>query len=341
MPMTFPRPRRAARGATRVFLHAGHGKTGSSMIQSSLALSQAALAGHGLAYPLDPASAALAEAGRISAGNLEPGPGNSVHPPDRVARLLERHPLPEGQALVLSNENIFRSIAEAGFLEALQAALPGAEVRVLLFIRDPLDHAISAYQQNVKRRGRVDSFTEFLPSYGIGQAVGRCIDLVQQAGGSIEVRNYSRHKDDLLAVVEPWLGLPPGTLVQPPVARVNRSLNRAELELQRAFNRHFGRGSARFVSDMLCNGLPDIPSEAPHAEPAAVRAFLERMRAQVAPLNARLPEAERYRVETEAEALARLPSAEEARRLVFTPRQLQLLARSLTREIRAGRRGGG
>lgn len=339
--MRFPGLRRSARPPVRVFLHAGQAKTGSSMIQSSLALSRAALAGQGLSYPLDADRAEGAEAGRISEGNLEPGPGNSVHPGDCVARLLERHPLPEGQALVLSNENIFRSIAVAGFLEALQAALPGAEIRVLLFIRDPLDHAISAYQQNVKRRGRVDSFSEFLPSYGIGQAVGRCIDLVEQAGGSVDVRNYSRHKADLLAVVESWLGLPRGTLAVPPVARVNRSLNRAELELQRAFNRHFGRGSARFVSDVLCNELPDIPSEAPHAEPAALRAFLERMRAQVAPLNARLPEAERYRVETEAEALARLPSAEEAGRLVFTQRQLQLLARSLTREIRARRRGGG
>ncbi|WP_114964501.1 hypothetical protein [Alkalilacustris brevis] len=324
-----------------ICIHAGHGKTGSSYIQSSLALSQERLAEQGLFYPIGAEDRARAGAGHINEGNLVPGPGRTLHPKGSFRRFACRAaPLPgPGKTLLVSNENIFRSIAEAGFLDEARAVYPRARLRVLLFIRDPFEHAVSAYQQNVKRQGRADSFSDFLPGYRMPAAVLAALHATNAAGAELVVRNYSRHKRALVECVEDWLGLARGALLRPRARRVNRSLTRAELELQRAFNRSFGKASSRFISDVLCNELPDITPEPPHATHEALAEFLERMRALTAPVNALLPRAEHYHIESLAALCAQMPSEAQARSLHLTPAQIRVLAHSLSARIKAARPG--
>lgn len=68
-------------------LHTGHGKTGSSFLQSALALSSDALRDASIAYPIDPEIAARARAGGITAGNFRPAP-RLLLPDTRIEVLL-------------------------------------------------------------------------------------------------------------------------------------------------------------------------------------------------------------------------------------------------------------
>lgn len=148
------RERRLAARPDRVLLHVGHGKTGSSFLQAALANSPEALAAHGLGYPIDPEVAENARRGGISSGNMAPS-----------ARALQSA-LEQGwegpqDTLLISSESFFYKMRLKGFPEKLRQLLPDAEVQVLLYVRDPLEHAVSKYQQGVKRGG----FEAFLASY--------------------------------------------------------------------------------------------------------------------------------------------------------------------------------
>src|SRR5699024_2202324 len=126
-----------------------------------------------------------------------------------------------------------------------------------LFIRDPIEHASSWYQQSIKRAGNTGSIDSWYETEYIDPIrVGNIIDLVaHEPNIDLTVWNYSKRKHDLLALVAQWLDIPADSLATPPHAVVNRSLTSGELEMQRAINRYLGR-SGRLVSDRLCNRLP-------------------------------------------------------------------------------------
>lgn len=193
------RERRLAARPDRVLLHVGHGKTGSSFLQAALANSPEALAAHGLGYPIDPEVAENARRGGISSGNMAPS-----------ARALQSA-LEQGwegpqDTLLISSESFFYKMRLKGFPEKLRQLLPDAEVQVLLYVRDPLEHAVSKYQQGVKRGG----FEAFLASYNTPGNVAQFLKWLDGAlpGAQVTLRNYSRHRDDLMATFEAWLGLP-------------------------------------------------------------------------------------------------------------------------------------
>jgi hypothetical protein len=336
--MLFGRSDRGGAQPRTVYLHVGHGKTGSSYVQSSLALSRQALTETGISYPVPEDYLERALAGRINPGNLSPGPGETAHHKGTFSAFAKGLRFSEGQSLLVSNENIYSSIAREGFLDEVWAAYPDAAIRVLLFIRNPMDHAISAYQQNVKRRGRKNSLSDYLKSYTFPMMIGRSLEAIRKSDAKLTVLNYSNHKSALLRRVEDWLDAPAGLLTEPPVSQVNRSLTRTELQLQLAFNRHFGKGSARFISDVLCNELPEVRAELPYAAPAALKDFLDRMRELTAPINERLPQSERYVIESLESVLERMPSEAEATKFHFSEEQIEVLSRSLSRQIRAARR---
>lgn len=305
-----------------LYLHIGHGKTGSSYIQSSLALSMERLAAHGLAYPR-PASWADASRGRITSGNgkrlldhLEKG----SDPPDGLEGAHE--------GIVLSFEGLFRWLLQAeapARLHAFMEAHGFQTLRMLLFIREPVAHAASSYQQTVKRGGSSRPMEEYFASY---ERPAQVLALLRQFEGRPEtrfdVRNYSAHRDGLLDVVECWLEVPAGTLAMPPVEVVNRSLTGAELELQRQLNRHWGDAAGR-VADALCNRLPDIPADAVRPPLEVQEALWERLAPAIGEINHRIPEPERL---DRARDIVDTPSADDCRHL-FTSAQLAVIAETM------------
>jgi hypothetical protein len=322
-----------------ILLHVGHGKTGSSFIQSSLALSHAELAAGGITYPISTELAAAGRSGHISSGNLR-------HAASALTETIGQGFRTGHERVLISSEWLFLALmAElAEELAALPGQYPGARLRVLLYVRDPLDHAVSVYQQMIKRGGYTGSFAESLLVYRIPVKVGQFARAMQAAGAEITVLNYSRHAGSLLHTVEDWLGLPQDRLSNPPVETVNRSMTLAELELQRQFNLLFGKEARRYVSDPLCNRLPQVRSETPTLSHEALAAFLKAMEQMIAlkDVAAAVPAAEAYRLPAPDEVAARFAPADEALAFpfAFSAAQLQVIAEAIRGEVQRQVRHG-
>lgn len=310
-------------------MHVGHGKTGSSFLQSTLANSVDILATHEIAYPLMPETAERARAGKITSGNLRPGSGH-------INRLLRRGWDGPNERLLLSSEAYFLKMRSKGFLDRIRHLLPDADLQILLFIRDPLDHAVSNYQQVVKRHGYVADFDQFLKEYNIPRRVGQFVDWVRSLGVTVHMRNYSRISKDLKGAFEGWLGMPQGSLVPPARQQINRSLNVPEMAMQLAFNRHYGK-AAPFVSDALCEDLPDIRAARPPVSAERLDGFIKRMHATIETLDFGdcLPADEGYRLPTLEEATALFEPPAEGPVYAFTADQLDVFARAISARLLA------
>jgi hypothetical protein len=270
-----------------LFLHVGHGKTGSSYLQACFAAAADGLAGHGVAYPL---TGGGADPAAITTGN---------------GALLRRAlggkdvRLPGG-SLLFSRELFFRELMEPGARERLVAfaAEHGlGPVHVLLFIRDPIEHAASSYQQTVKRSGSTASLTEFLETYRLPELVERFLDTFANTPGvGITVRNYGRVRDRLRQTATAWLGVPAEVLGEPDVPRVNRALTAAELALQLAVNRVAG-AAGRVLADRLCEALPDLPARPLLPPLDAQERLLDRLRPVLGRLEGRIEPPHRYLAE--------------------------------------------
>ncbi|CUH39460.1 hypothetical protein JSE7799_02187 [Jannaschia seosinensis] len=313
----------------RLRLHIGHGKTGTSFLQSALALSEDVLSTNGIHYPDLTNSFPAARAGRITSGNAH------VNKRPLIQYAREGHETaPEGASLLFSNEGLFGYFNRNEAPKLLRAII-AEQFRpdVLCFLRDPLEHAVSLYQQTVKRSGNTHEFKGYLKNYRVPTEVLRMMDMCEDLGIPVRFHNYSNHRKTILGLLEDWLELEDGTLVVPERSTVNRSMTNAEIALQLEFNRHLGNQASKLISDPLCDQLPDVKSEYPAIEIEDLKPFLDRMREQMALVNARLPDAERYNVPEAEEAIAGFRSPHDSELLSFSREQLAVIANCICRLI--------
>ena len=313
-----------------IYMHVGHGKTGSSFIQSSLVLSQAALSDAGIAYPIDEKWAVAGRAGNISSGNLKPVPGELV--------ALARRGFESGHKHVLvSSEALFRGLTDqvADDHAALLSEFPGCAIKILLYVRNPVDHVVSTYHQMIKRGGYTGSFAKAVKGYRFPTLVGQFFKSMRGRGADVTVLNYSRHSRSLLVTVEDWLGLRSGALANPPVQIVNRSMTLAELELQRHFNIAMGESARRYASDPLCNLLPDIRSETPPLAPEDLEAFIARMMhmVQEADVVSAIPPDEAYEVPLFDDIVDMFRPRESTYPFAFSSDQLRVVVEAVKTEM--------
>ncbi|MEX2520646.1 MAG: hypothetical protein WD969_15085 [Paracoccaceae bacterium] len=314
-------------------IHIGHGKTGSSYLQSCFALSRDAMAAAGREYPR-PSTAAAAAKGDISSGN-----GrmliNAMN--NRLARWLLATRLRAGSGdVVFSSEFLFFVLSRKGAPEKLRRFAQAAgfqRISMLLFIRDPFDHLPSVYQQRVKRGGFTGAIDALTRGYDIPT---RCAWLIRAFKGMAEVkltvRNYSRVRGDLTGAVEEWAGLSAGALARPDSGVVNRSLSAAELTVQRVFNARLGR-CGPIVADQFCNLLPDIKADFTAPSKPAGRRMIKRLRADIDFVNAHIDEADRYSLlRKEAE-----PGFGEAQTVTLTRAQIEAVAAGVAEALKRGR----
>lgn len=269
-------------GIREVLLHVGHGKTGSSYIQSSLALSGEVLSQAGLCYPIEEGLRSRAASGLVTSGNLKPVTGE-------VARAVARMPVGCCSRVLLSSESLFRTLFDFALGE-IREVCPKAHVRVLLFVRDPLSNAASSYVEFVKQGRTHLTFSEFLATFNKPQKVKEFIGRCRLEGLDIRVLNYSRLKAGILSELSDWAGLASGALKEPGRRFVNRSLTRSELFVQKELNRLIGDERAGFLSRELCNRLPDIASEYPVERAEVLEKFMTRMRVHTRAVNQMLGE---------------------------------------------------
>jgi hypothetical protein len=314
-----------------LYLHIGHGKTGSSWIQSSLQLSHAALKEQGIDYPL----------GRgVRLNNTETFLDTSGNASDLfetemefIAALAANRPS-DNRSLLLSSEFIFHGILKEKI--ALECALQHGfdRVKVLLFIRDPVGHAVSHWQQMIKSNGlhRV-SLEDHFGLYNKPAGVKVIVDQMNRSEGvALTVLNYSRCKDRLLEAVAGWLEVPVETLVVPAVARVNRSMTPSELLLVQHLERYIPAPIPSRIARDLCTYLPNV--ETPRLLPslAVQEALWARLLPVITHINAHIPQEQGYQCDI-------CPPDPVLENLVFNQDQIDRIAKTLGKALETNRYG--
>ena len=304
----------------RLYLHIGMNKTGSSFIQSLLAVNADRLAARGLIYP-DSGNSARARAGDVTTGNL-----------DAFTAALNAGTLWSDPPSLYSSELIFeRLIAEPFQQHLVGVARADGALRILLLVRDPVAHAASAFQQNLKGLGQVGdvNITFFDNNYKRISRLRSIIDaLSAQPGIELVLRNYSVVKRDLAKVVAEWLEIPPDFLIPPPKAVVNRSLDPSELRLQQALNLHLG-ASPHALANLFCNLLPELPGHEILPSIEAQNRLWDRCAEDIAAINALLPAGEAMDRVRDIRPPTIMPPPEAP--VSFLPAQVEVIAQAIAR----------
>lgn len=319
-----------------ILIHVGQGKTASSYLQSCLALSISDMSRQGVAYPISELDRERGASGHVSMGNFRPRSREAGHFSSDLKALVDQTDWDKHQSTIISNEGIYISINYKGFLPSLLEATKGYKLKFLMIIRDPFEHALSVYQQGLKANLINDADDHFGRKYNAPIHTRDFVNLLQDHDVEVEISNYSRHRSGQIQVFEKWIGLDPGTLKSVSRESINRSLTRAEMEVQKAFNKHVGSRARIMIADFLSNELPNVRSENPFIKRAVVEMFLERINRlvdEVAPL---IPKGEAYKVPTLEDAMAQLPSEEDAGDFHLSAEQIDALARGISRWIKKG-----
>ena len=307
-------------------VHVGHGKTGTSFIQSVLALNAEILSGNGLDYPVNFFSDSAAKAGRISSGN---------------GMLIADSHWQAKRPTLVSSELLFERLLVDPVLRRGICSRHG-ELKVILYTRDLFDYLVSGWGQYVKRHNGVLGLNDYLLD-GVAQgnnhvypSILEWIRLAEQERFELVILNYSRHKSDLiksfLSAALPASAHSIGECLKFPANQtVNRSLTLAEFAVQREFNKHI-LNSHHYVSDVLVNDLPDRSSEHPPIDEAAYQAVRGQFRPIINSINQYLQPGEQLICE-EYEALRPLFAREDSATICLDRQQLEVLVKSIASRI--------
>ncbi|GAA6135645.1 hypothetical protein NBRC116188_24350 [Oceaniserpentilla sp. 4NH20-0058] len=231
-----------------VILHVGHGKTGSSYLQSVLALNTSYLLDAGILYP-DHRSLSKAAKGLISSGN-------------QGSLDIEMIEKADQNTVLFSGEALFLKMLKGDLLEALSK---NYKLKVIMYTRDVIDNAISRWAQEVKRSGGTQDIDTYLNTVSVGPypKVVEWIEKSKELNFELVLKNYSLHEKDLAAeFFSDVIGkdIDVSNLVLPKAEKVNRSLTHSENEIQRLFNIFDPESSSLYISDFLVNKFPDLES---------------------------------------------------------------------------------
>ena len=234
-----------------VNLHVGQTKTGSSYLQSVLLNGAETLAENGIFYP-SPKNESHARAFEVNSGNRR------THQIMRsFDKLVDDHP---DKDLLFSSEFLYR---EEFYDRKLFRFLvdKGVRIRVLVFIRNPMDKLVSTYQQAMKRANFNGTIDDFVKAEGFDwRDHEKMVDYVahcEAMGVDLTILDYTRHRDTLAGAIMRWLGMPDDTLEAPDVV-VNRGLSFAEIEAMRVLRSVFGSRSTFRTSDRVVNSIRDL-----------------------------------------------------------------------------------
>ena len=248
---------------TKLFLHIGHGKTGTSAIQSALAIASEDLAKRGINYPIQQSLRDRASRLEITSGNWEPTPETSL-----TDQLIEIAGNNQGELkIILSSESLFWLIPE--LIQNKSHWETHIDLHIILAVREIEEMLSSEYQQRVKRHGDAMPLEQFLRARHFVSShhakAAEVIELMAQANIKNTIINYSKHKQDISKLIFTIIDaedLYPAD--QMSGAIINRSLSRKELEILITINalyfRRFPWISTR-ISDALIKNQPQLEAQ--------------------------------------------------------------------------------
>ena len=238
-----------------LYLHIGDAKTGTSFLQSLFAMHRKALEDQGVLFPVAGTDHLEAEKGRVTGGNRA-----VVDDDDWTRHFADT----DAENILISAESLIKKFIlspeeELSKWEGWRRDLGADRVAVLLFLRDPIDHAASQFQQAFKTGTiRAGSLSEYFLEY---ERPGSLLEVLQrlkaEACFEVSVFNYSRCNSELSSIAANWLGIDPGTFNKGPASVVNRGLTFAELRLVGKLAR-IDTMSGLSLANAFSNTLPDL-----------------------------------------------------------------------------------
>lgn len=273
-----------------LYLHIGLGKTGTSYLQHVLAKNEKALLQQGVLYARSHTTRQAAK-GEISSGNGK----LLLETTTELEKLLYQHNNKEDikkYALCFSTEYLAKNMLSAELHHNINylAQINGfTKIRILLLVRNPIEHAASGYQQVCKRnthKFKDVSVEGFFNQYEYAiRIANNALKFKEMTSFEVEyvVLNYSTIKHNLISALYQWLPLERVDLVSA-VQRVNRSLTRSELALQKMLIEKLGEKHYIF-SDFLSNQLPDIAPEIVYPSEQVQKALYQRLEPEINKLN--------------------------------------------------------
>ena len=217
-------------GKTKLFLHIGHGKTGTSATQSSLAIASDNLRHKGINYPIDSSLRDRASRLEITSGNWEPKPDVSLS--NQLLSIAEKNQ--DDSAIILSSESLFWLIPE--LIKNKSQWENQLNLHIILAVREIEEMLSSEYQQRVKRHGDAMPLDQFIRARHFvsshHEKAAEIIELMSQENITNTIINYSQHKKDISQIIFKLIGaeeLYPAE--QMSGAIINRSLSAKELEI--------------------------------------------------------------------------------------------------------------
>lgn len=233
----------------KIILHVGHGKTGSSYLQSCFALNRDKLLDLDIEYPVH-RSFERASLGHISTGN-------AANFPNALLDLTT-----SSENVLFSNEALFHKLLKENkehFCDLLSSDEYSFEV--VLYSRNLFEHSFSRWGQMVKRVKFTDDVNCYLRKKPLGPhpKILEWIKLSDRYNFRLIIRNYSNAKENLAdQFFSDLTGSKDFAFTPPPVNDVNRSLTTAETDFQRVFNNTIF--DLPPLSNSLVNKLPGIKS---------------------------------------------------------------------------------
>ena len=254
---------RSAVKKTKLFLHIGHGKTGTSAIQSALAIASDDLAKRGINYPIQQSLRDRASRLEITSGNWEPIPEVSLT--DQLLEIAKSNY--NNSTIVLSSESLFWLIPE--LIQKKSNWEAHIDLHIILAVREIEEMLSSEYQQRVKRHGDAMPLEQFLRARHFVSShhakAAEVIESMTQSNITNTIINYSEHKRDISKLIFKLIGaedLYPSS--QMTGAIINRSMSRKELEILITINAlYFSRFpwiSTR-ISDALIKNQPKLEAQ--------------------------------------------------------------------------------
>ena len=248
---------------TKLFLHIGHGKTGTSAIQSSLAIASDNLRGKGINYPIGSTLRDRASRLEITSGNWEPKPDVSLS--DQLLSIAEQNQ--DDSAIILSSESLFWLIPE--LIKNKSQWENQLDLHIILAVREIEEMLSSEYQQRVKRHGDAMPLEQFIRARHFvsshHEKAAEVIGLMSQENITNTIINYSQHKKDISQVIFKLIGaeeLYPAE--QMSGAIINRSLSAKELEILITINALYYNKYpwiSTKISDALIKKQPKIEAQ--------------------------------------------------------------------------------
>lgn len=195
--------------ASQLILHIGRHKSGTSSLQHFLSGSRALLSGQGILYPHAGSSNRIAHHTLATKCHPKQSDGAGLA---GIATAIRAELEPHHTRILLSSE-AFQNLPDLGRVQDFARALGVRDIRVLCYVREHLDYAVSGFRQMVQNQTRFVPFRKFAARLGdMAPFVDRWRNI-----GALELSWYDRGllKDgDIIADVCARLEIDPGVISQ-------------------------------------------------------------------------------------------------------------------------------